>query len=249
MKIAVVMATFNKENELPNALYALNLQQVRHDVEICIVDDCSNKDPKPIIDRFITRFPVKYKRLKEHAGVMFSHGMALDMTSDDVDVVVQPSCDVVCLMPNVINDLSEAVEDKVATFAGVMDTPVVSDFYKQYDDYSLKMIKGWNDIPRVTGIEINGRRYDSCSTIYSGKPQCSWLFFMGAMSRQNFYDIGFNYLSCDAYMHPTMREMGFRAKLLPWLRCVHQRHKKEMYKCNLLDHCPYWCIQKDWAKE
>lgn len=249
MKIAVVMATHNKEYQLPNALYALNLQETRHDVEVCIVDDCSAIDPKPIIDKYLTRFPVKYKRLDERAGVQFSHGIALEMVSDDVDVVLQPSCDVICLMPNVLNDLCEAVEDKIPAFAGVMDLDIMPEFYRNFEEYASNIIKNWGSIPRTIDVEMNGRYYQGCSTVYSGEPWCSWLFFMGAMSRQNFYDIGFNYLACDAYMHPTMREMGFKAKLLPWLRCVHQRHKKEMYKCELLEYCPYWCIQKDWAKE
>lgn len=248
MKIAVVMATFNKNAELPNTLFSLNRQKTTHDIEVCIVDDRSDVDPKPIIDKFLTKFPVKYKRLDERAGVQFSHGMAFDMISDDVEVVLQPSSDVIYSQDTILHDLCIAVEDKMPAFVEVLDIPVDPTMYKDFDSGIKYYLDNWHTWPTRIDVELNGILYKNCSTVYSGRPECSWLFFMGAMTAKNFEDIGFRYLACDAYMHPVMRELGFKSKLLPWLKGIHQRHHKEMYKCNLLDHCPYWCIQKDWAK-
>lgn len=249
MKVGVVFATYNKDQELPNFLYALNRQKTTHEVEVYIVDDCSFTDPKPIIDKYLTNFPVHYQRLEERASVMFSHAIAFNMVPEDVDVILQPSADVVCLMPNILHDLCEAVEDRTPAFAQVIDLPVDPDLHKNFEADSRKTLDEWDTIPRRVDIEMHEKMYHGCSTVYSGFPECSWLFFMGAMKRKDFEDIGFGYIACDAYMHPTMRELGFRAKLLPWLKCIHQRHYKQMYKCHIVEHCPYWCIQKDWAKE
>ena len=245
MKVAILLATHNKEKELPNVLYSIARQKTSFPFEVCIVDDCSKVDPEPIIREFLP--DAKYKRLDEWLPFDLAPNLCLDMVSDDVDVIVLMSSDVIVLQDDSIERLCERVGDKKVVFGEVVNSPVSEVFYEKFDKRAGKVLKKWEQyVNGQTKIQMNDPYCSKKSRcLYTGRNiPTSWLFFLGAITKKNLIDIGYRENSCDAVLAPSMKESGFDAEILTYVRGLHQNHTKDLAVCSVsYDECEFWCAR------
>jgi len=240
MKVSVIMATWNKHKYLPNSLYSLSRQKTSFPFEICILDDHSNIDPEPIVKQFLPG--VKYKRLDEHSGFMFSQGKCLSLTSPDSDVILIQSDDIIYTQDNSIELICNSVKPKNISLAEVVDMPVPYDLLENFDNNIKSILSKWDSYKRVESIDIDGIPYN-LNPLYSGRNYPSWLFFLGAISRKDLEFLEFAKINCDAIIGPKMKQNGFVVNYPP-VKAIHQRHPKSVYPCPIVDSCTYHCIRK-----
>jgi len=254
-KTAVFISIYNKDDLLPNCLYSIAKQKLDFPIEFCIVDDCSKNDPYPIITKFLDSKLVKYKRLEKHEGFIYAQSRCFDLVSPDVDVIILQSADVILTYPDCYKILVKEVEPRTITLSCVVDIPIDSSLWKSGNyDNAIKVISDkWESYIKMEEVDIDGDVYRS-STLYSGRPGCSWLFFAGAIMKEDLISLGYDKGGCDAVLNYKMRKCGFRAKLFPALKVIHQRHKKTIPLCPIMDTCSVHCIRKterwrNWNKD
>ena len=225
-KISICMATYNKNELLPNTLYAISQQDIgEHECEICIVDDGSAVDPEPIIRQYAPY--AKYKRLEPQEGFIYSAAHCMDLMSPDTDVVILMSSDVVMMQDFTIQELASHLSPRQIALAEVMDAPVAPDAWSTngLEHYS----RHWDDFMSYRACHVGRMRPNE------------WLFFLGAILKEDLDEVWENRICCDAVTHQTMRTLGFDAVLLPYVRGLHQRHEKLWPECPIVPSCPFYC--------
>jgi hypothetical protein len=213
------MATYNKNGCLPNTLYSLARQKTSFPVEICIVDDKSEIEPKDIIFKFIP--DCKYKRLEERAGEYLSLGKCLDLVSKDTDVIVLQSCDVLYAQDNILEVLCTAVGPKVFTMPEVRDLKVDPDMYLNFNQ-KIKYL--------ISEKAIDDRRkYGGNHIFYAGSrqpnPNKRWYFFLGAIRKDDLFATNIKNNAYDRLIAAEMHKLGYSPKYFDELIGIHQSHK------------------------
>jgi len=234
MKASILLATYNKNECLPNTLYSISQQKTTFPVEVCVVDDCSDVDPEPIIKKFVP--DAKYKRLEKHVGLPYFQSICCELMSEDSDIVIIQSSDVMYLGNSVIQNLCDAVKPGFFSMATVKNISVGDKLYQHdilYGDTTKTFIKNWD---QVQGIHI-----------YSGKdrPGGDWLLFLGAMTKDDMIKIDFDYRCCDVIVQQKIKEKGLQPIFLDEVKAVHQKHPPaDLWPCSIVDSCEYWCRRK-----
>jgi glycosyltransferase involved in cell wall biosynthesis len=212
-KAAVFMATYNKNKCLPNTLHSLSVQKTRYPLEVCIIDDCSDEDPLPIIKEHLT-LPYKYHRLDKHVGFKKSQNLCLRIASSDVDAVIMQSCDVISASPNVIDLILDNLAPTVATMPEVVNAYVPPSLYTNFEE----------GIQHYLTTDFTGT---SEHVYYAGPrqpaPDRRWYFFHGAMLLDDLLRTCYLDNCFDVALSNSMHELGYRVKYVDAL-AVHQRH-------------------------
>jgi glucosyl-dolichyl phosphate glucuronosyltransferase len=95
MRIAVIVATYNRAPLLRDCLAALQVQRYEPGDEVIVVDNASTDETPALIDEAAARFPVPVRRVREttpgktpalNAGVAVATADVLALTDDDVMV-------------------------------------------------------------------------------------------------------------------------------------------------------------------
>lgn len=233
MKAAIFMSIYNKNEPLPNVLYTISRQKTSFPFEVCIVDDGSDVSPEPIVRKFLP--DVRFKSLGR-IGFVSAYGKSFDLVSDDVDVIVVQSAEVMYLQDDLIERLCLAVKSKRFTMAHVKNVEVDPFAYKYFDDPNngrAGLVSRWEE---TGGIDV-----------YSGsdRPGGDWLLFLGAMRREDLELTGFRTRACDIVMQHKMKEHGLTPIFMDDLKAIHQKHPPAHgWPCHLVDQCEYWCIRK-----
>uniref|UniRef100_A0A6M3XEL3 Putative glycosyltransferase n=1 Tax=viral metagenome TaxID=1070528 RepID=A0A6M3XEL3_9ZZZZ len=246
MKVSILMTTYNKNEMLPNVLYSIIRQNPPFPYEICIIDDCSDIDPEPIIRKFAPN--TIYKRLEKHVGFMYAGNNYLDLISKNTDVVVLQSCDVIHVQNNTIEELCKFVREKTISLAEVIDIPININLYQNFDIEIKEILSNWNKYITTIAQKANRERSNTqidkieypLWTKYSGKNYPGWLFFLGAIKREDLEKIEYDKNSCDAVIAPKMKSLNFKAEY-PEVKGIHQRHPKTIYYCPIVKECEYDC--------
>lgn len=255
MKVSVFMSTHNKNKLLPNAMYAISRQVVDFPVEFCIIDDNSDVDPLPIIHNFLPKDWVKYKRLEKHVGFMYAQSKCFELMSPDTDVIILQSCDVIPIYPYTYKILTDNVGDRMPVLPCTVDMPIDEDLWKNdWDNELARIDRQWEKYITAIDLNIKGDVYKNSSTLYTGRPGCSWLFFLGSIFKDNLMDLGYHKGGCDAMLSSKMKQLGYQVKMFPLLKVIHQRHEKTSPLCPIIDRCDIHCIRKtprwqNWNKE
>ncbi len=238
-KIAVFMPTRNRREVLPNALYSLSLQETTFPWELCVSDDGSDIDPEPLLKEF---FPtVRYKRYTESKGFTKCFDGCFDVISNDVDVIVMQSSDIIHTSPNSLENLVANVAPSKVAIANVVDIEISTDFYKRFDQNMQEILDHWDSYKTTIDLKLGNRIY-SCSTQYTspGSP----LFFLGAIMRKDLEKIGFKGCNCDARTTQNMIRFGIIPTFFSELKTIHQRHTKATPICPIEKDCSVYCIRK-----
>lgn len=241
MKVAVLLATYNKQACLPNTLKSISAQETDHEIQVVVVDDGSLIDPKPIVDQF---YPgAVYKRFKDRISFVFSQGHGMQLMDTDTDVVVIQSCDVMYMTPKVIDALVSRVAPDVFTLAHVRNVPVDG-----IECFGPEPVDGrWRfNTPGMNEL-FNRWNLTTGTNIYSGslRPSGDWLFFLGAIRMDDAFRIGFHQNGCDVVVQHRLKELKFRPVFMDDVPATHQHHPwAHKWPCPILSSCEYHCSRK-----
>jgi len=95
MKFSVIIATYNRADELPKTLESLKDLEVDDPWEVIVVDNNSTDSTREVVERAVQSFPVPLRYLMEreqgrsaalNAGIKAAQGEILAITDDDVRV-------------------------------------------------------------------------------------------------------------------------------------------------------------------
>ena len=95
MKFSIVIATYNRADELPNTLKSLTEQRVSDSWEVIIVDNNSSDATREVVLEAARNFPVALRYVLEkeqgrsaalNAGIQAARGEIIAITDDDVRV-------------------------------------------------------------------------------------------------------------------------------------------------------------------
>lgn len=226
MKAAILMTTYNKNNLLPNVLYSISRQIVDFKLEICIFDDFSNVDPKPIINKFLPQ--AKYKRAIKHIGFIDAYKNCYDMMSEDIDIIINMSSDVIITRSNIVKELCLNVNEKKICLCKVLNIKVDPDLWKagKFEEKAINISSSNNKV------------------FCSSKKQ-RWYFFLGSVMKKDAEVIGFREQYCDVVISKKLQKNGFVCKYLDHLVGIHQTHPKIKYGCEIVKSCAYTCSRKN----
>lgn len=228
MKAAVLIAHYDKNAQLRNTLAGIARQVTTFPFEVCIIDDHSKVDPVSIVEEQLwgksSMMSYKYKRLEKNVGGQFSHGMCMDLVSDDVDVIVVMSCDVVMVGTNIIEELCKRVKGKQVVTAEVHDIPIPEDMYKNFEAHIERSMKMWD----------GARTYSNPIRMY---------MFLSAVRRDYLEMSGYCELNCDYITHIQFERMGMKHYIYQDLKAIHQHHKNLEYTCSIQKDCEYPCMK------
>lgn len=211
------MATYNKNECLSNTLYSIARQKVSFPYEVCIVDDCSDVDPEPIIRQFIPA--AKYKRFDRQQGFDVVTTHALDLASDDSDILIMQSADVMHYGLDTIERLCKGVGEKTTCMCFVKNTDPPHNMYKDFDAQLPKIFKQW---------QAGASR---------SKPGL-YYFFLGAMRRVDYESLDcVKRPHCDILFGKELHRKGFREVYQPDLIGFHQHHGTSTVPCTIIDTC------------
>ena len=242
--VSIWIATWNNVNLLGNTLYSLSLQKTDFPFEICVVDDCSTESPEPIVRKYFPK--AKFLRLPNHVGFNFAQSYCFDLANENLDVVLMQTADVIYTTKNIVNDLCHGVGEKIISLPEVVDIPTPENMTPtEFTERIDHCLNDWDRFIRYRNADIDGVIFN-IHTKYSGE-NCSWLFFSGAIRRDDFEDMGYdaNENICDGILQYNLRICNFRANIMPNLKIIHQRHKKTAYPCNVMESCSIDCLRKN----
>ena len=235
MKVAILIATYNKEKQLANTLCSIARQKTSFPFEVCIVDDCSKIDPEPIIREFLP--DAKYKRLKKRLGSNGGPSACLDLVSPDVDVVVLMTSDIILVGDDSLECLCERVGDQKVVFGVVLNVDIKSNFHKKMESNITYVESNWDSLMK-----------DNFTKSSPTKPRM-WRFFLGAITKDNLSEIGYRENPCDNLMMHAMKERDYDADILAYVKSIHQDHARKTYHCPMAETCKKWCRRTLYTKK
>jgi hypothetical protein len=229
MKAAVLIAHYNKNDHLRNTLAGIARQVTTFPFEVCIIDDHSEVDPVNIVEEQLwgksSMMSYKYKRLDKNITAMYSHGKCMDLVSDDVDILVVMSCDVIMIDTNIIEELCKRVEGKQIVTAEVRDVIISPNTYKDFDTHTGAAMKHWG----------SSRTYSNPIRMY---------LFLSAVKRDVLEATKFSGLNCDMVVHSDLGVLNCKHIIYQDLRAIHQHHKDFIYPCPIVEECTFPCMRK-----
>jgi len=228
MKTAVFLATYNKNKYLPNTLYAISRQKTSEPFEVCIIDDHSDIDPEPIIRKFLPK--AKYLRLEKNEGFLDAKVHCLDMMSSDTEFVIIHHVGVVPLQEFAYEEIVKHIKHKEVVYTEVRNLQLAPCMHKNYDRTTQHLLRGWNT-----------RSVNDYKTYTGAQFPNSWLFYLGGILREDLGLVKYRECSCDAGLSLTMKELGFDANILNYVRSIHQYHPKIILPCHRADTCNFYC--------
>jgi glycosyltransferase involved in cell wall biosynthesis len=228
MKVALFLATYNKNNELPNTLWSIARQNPPFEFEICIFDDHSDVDPEPIVREFIP--DAKYLRPNRQQGSTVANTYISTMPSPDVDILIRQSADVIHERPDTIEQLCKGVGPKKLCMAAVANTAPPLDMYKNFDKYLKATVESWKRSPHRSGP--------------SGRV-ASYYFFLGAIRKADYESLDCTKEPhCDNMLSRELMKRKFEYHYPKGLRGFHQHHPKTTVPCTRLTTCNINCPLK-----
>lgn len=235
VKVSVFLTTYNKNSILPNTLYSISKQKTSFPLEICIVDDCSAVDPKPIIDKYLPS--AKYLRLPSNEGFLHAKVHCLDLVSKDTDIIIIHHVDVVLLQEFAYAEIVKHIMESTVVFTEVRDFQLPTCMHKNYGTITKQLLSNWDTKLTNTYIICTGA---ACPAV--------WLFYLGGIFLSDLEKIDYRVRSCDAAIAPKMRKAGYEAKILKYVRSVHQLHPKVVIPCSDVEVCDFYCSRTQKAK-
>jgi len=256
-KVSVVFAVKDRLWALENALYSMNRQKTNLPIEFCIYDDNSKINAEPVVKRHLTNFEYKFGRSEKDLYVFKSLPEAFKMVSDESNVIILTSADVIWADDNTIDLLCECVYDRRLAFADVINTPIFPDFWREFN-LNLGDITGhWEDYKNYYwSVKLKASSESLIVrngwNLFSGPERDSWLFYLGAIMKDDLIATGVHKHWCDALLDQRtrmVRQINGMSAVYPGVRAIHQRHNKNIHVCSIIDTCKHHCVKKEqkWA--
>lgn len=197
MKISVILVNCDDNEYLLNTLYAIARQQVQHSLEVCIVDNCSDIDPAPIVERFLPH--ANYLRLEQRGSIYSARMRCLALAAPDTDIIIFHNAKVVLLQPFAFSAIAESIKPKEIICTEVRELQLAACMYVNYAMVSKLLLAGWGS--RAVG---------------------SYRTVSGAAMADNsgFYLSG---MLLDSEVMDRVEELGYRVNFLSSIKSIYQR--------------------------
>lgn len=217
-KASIFLATYNKGLCLYNTLKSIALQETTFPFEVCIVDDHSDIDPKPIIEELLEPVSYTYMRLKEHVGFKHSQSICLDLMSKDSDAIVLQSCDVIHSSKDTVQRLCSPLTSGTFTMAEVRNIQVVPYLHSIFEDRIGEYLtqEAMDEQPPGTQIYYSGTKQPN--------PRKRWYFFLGAILKEDLLRTTYRNNCYDVELSNELHRLGFNVLYLDDVVGIHQRH-------------------------
>ena len=211
--VSINIATRNRKSLLKHSLDSIFRQAENGlaDLEVIVVDQGSTDGTEEMIKNHWHNYHIIYERIEEinYGSPWLPFNRAMELTTNEV--IIQQNAECFHRSKTVIKDLANAVSEKKAVFATVLN--IMGDPYIVTDE-TIKGLMGANvaDVHRYSGI-------------YRKVP---W-FFCGAIMTQDFRDIGGytpHSLPNDVSLATKMIQAGFTFEWLEKPIVIHQSHDK-----------------------
>ena len=212
--VSINIATRNRNALLKHSLDSIFRQKkaspkMLANLEVIVVDQGSADGTKEMIEQIFPEVVYKYLDEPSYGSPWRPFNVAMELTTNKV--IIQQNAECFHRSKTVIKDLANAVSEKKAVFATVLN--IMCDPYIVTDE-TIKGLMGVGipDIQRYSGIYR----------------QVPW-FFCGAILTQDFRDIGGytpNSLPNDVSLATKMIQAGFTFEWLEKPIVIHQSHDK-----------------------
>ena len=83
MKLSICIPTYNRATLLVNCLASIQENDLEHDVQICISDNCSADETKQVVEHASKNIPIKYERNKTNIGLARNIIKVVEMAEGD----------------------------------------------------------------------------------------------------------------------------------------------------------------------
>jgi hypothetical protein len=153
------------------------------------------------------------------------------MISDDTNIIIPMSSDVIMLCEDTIEQLCQRVAKKKVVFAELVNLKVSDAAYKNFDDFANPILNNWES------MIVNSEK----PLHISRRIPTAWLFFLGAIYKEDILSIGYRKNSCDAVLWQKMAQQNFDGELLTNARAVHQYHSRHDVSCGIENSCNFYC--------
>ena len=226
-----MMALQNKNECLDNTLFSIAQQVGEVTPHLCILDDASEEDPLPIIQRHFPDDQVTFFRNTEPVGFEKIRGQMLTKLEDDVDYVIWQSCDVIWNNPELLKTLLSLPEKHTQEYIYVpriLNFKVPEDAYMQADNF----------YPYLEGLSTD-------RTLY-GEPKKSSYSYLGLIKADTFRKAVeariFNSEGvCDLTLSQIFPRLGVQFAELRQMTAIHQTHRAGIYTCSSINNCTHPC--------
>jgi len=241
IRASILVTTYRKEKVLPNVFHSISRQRTDFEFEVCVLDDCSPIDPKPLFDKYLQVKHKKYVRLLQNIGDFVgranfklwpdftsSYGYNLLQTSPEAEIVVSQNADVIWTQDNMLQRLVDGMKPGEVQFCRVANMDVDPDLYLDWE----------------AGIEKVLSRASSCRSDYQGSRRGGgersssdwvgpsnagqWYPFLVPFYRADLLDsMKLNLLGCclDTNISGRLKKQGYQMKWLDDMLGVHQYHR------------------------
>lgn len=241
MKVAVILTFYNKQYCNKNTVYSVLRQITDFPFEVLIVNDASPTDDFSFLNKvkLQNNINLKYSKNEKNLGSNFGHKTALKMMSNDVDIVVTQSSDVMYATQHTLQKLVEGVDNKHYTSGTVANIQVNPNLWKDLKNGLPKLIKKkW---PRMENPKT---KY-----MYTSKSNPRLYWFLAAIKRKhlmNYFTWADN--ACDVKTKDELirlkREEKLFCRFVDEAMAIHQSHPQNIHPCPIMDQCPYTCVRK-----
>lgn len=241
MKAAVILSFYNKQYCNRNTVYSVLRQFTDFPFEILIINDNSPTDDFSYLKgvKLQDNITLKYRKNKTNKGSNFGHQTAMEMMSDDVDIVVTQSSDVMYAHQNALQKLVEGVDDTHYASGTVANLKVDTDLWKTMRD----------DLPKIVQNRWPKSKNPKTKEMYVSRTNPRYFWFLAAIKRdhlRNYFTWWDN--ACDVKTKDELQKLEKEGKLyrrfVDQAMGIHQSHPSKVHPCPILDTCPYSCVRK-----
>lgn len=231
MKVTIMMALQNKNECLNNTLYSIAQQVGDVTPHLCILDDASDEDPWPIIERHFNKEQVTFFRNTKPVGFEKIRGQMLTKLENDVDYVIWQSCDVIWNDPRLLKtllDLATSNEKDYIYVPRILNFHVPEEAYKEGDNF-YAYLQHLSQDPSIYG-EPKKSSYSYLGLIKAD-------IFRKAVTMRAFNSEGV----CDLTLSQIFPRLGVQFAELTAMTAIHQTHRAGIYACSSINQCTHPC--------
>lgn len=236
MKVAICIATHNKDEALNNVFYSISRQKTSFPFEVVIVDDAS-EDITGLMEAGARHLeakgvPHKVMFLSRNVGCGRSQAFCLDLLSEGVDTIVLQSADVLYASDDVLEKLCRATYPGRFALAEVRNVLVDPELWRSWDKnlpYHLEFERQMETLHHINADKRQPRNgsYTIQHTFFSGpgqpRPLERFYFFLGAIRKDDLLDTCFATNCMDKAISNDLHRLGKQCVYVDVVG-LHQRH-------------------------
>lgn len=236
MKVAICIATHNKDEALNNVFYSISRQKTSFPFEVVIVDDAS-EDITGLMEAGARHLeakgvPHKVMFLSRNVGCGRSQAFCLDLLSEGVDTIVLQSADVLYASDDVLERLCRETAPGRFALAEVRNVLVDPELWRSWDKnlpYYLEFERQMETLHHINSDpdQPHSGSYTIQHTIFSGpgqpRPLERFYFFLGAIRKDDLLETCFAMNCMDKAISNDLHRLGKECVYVDAVG-LHQRH-------------------------